>query len=46
MAKRLIGSGCRSGCGEWGQSRMGVLDGVAVVDAEGAVLGVKLGIPL
>ena len=27
VAKRLIGPGCRLG-GEWGRSRMGVLDGV------------------
>jgi len=32
--------------GEWGRSRMDVLDGVVIVEAEGAVFGVNLGRPI
>ena len=30
---------------EWGRSRMGVLDGMVIVEEEGAVLGLNLGRP-
>jgi len=32
--------------GEWGQSTMGVLDGVKIVEWEGALLGVNVGHPI
>ena len=45
MEKWLIGSGCHLG-GEWGQSRDGVLDGVKIIEGEGAVLEVNVGYPI
>jgi len=45
VAKRLIESGCRLG-GEWRRSRYGVLDGLMIVEGEGAVLGVNLEHPI
>jgi len=45
VAKRLIGSGCRLN-GEWNRSRMGVLDGMEIVEEERAVLGVNVGYPI
>jgi len=36
VAKWMIGSGCHLG-GEWGQSRIGVFDGVHVPQGEGAL---------
>ena len=32
--------------GEWGQSRMSVLDGVVIVEGEGAVMGLNLRRPI
>ena len=32
--------------GEWGQSRMVVLDGVKIVEAVGSVLGINVGHPI
>jgi len=32
--------------GEWGWSNMGVLDGVKIVEWEGALLGVNVGNPV
>jgi len=32
--------------GEWGRSRMGVLDGVVIIEGEGAGFGLNLGHPI
>ena len=45
MAKWLNGSRCRLGWSVVGRG-MGVLDGVAIVEGEGALLAVNLGHPV
>jgi len=42
VVKRLIRSGCRLDVSGVGRS-MGVLDGVVIVEGEGAVLGLNVG---